>query len=254
VPRHLRPFLVLVVSASVLITSSLTSCMPQKRGPVGEVDDRTEGPVRPPAFPASGPVPRDLLVQGIVYDLTSSESDLDLWVPPTDQAECAATQIVDGLTPQRLSDLGYRPGNAGASLNEIDLTDAERNIVAMHFAACVDMHEAVAGLMMGNSHMEAREATCIADGLRDQGLLGRFATAWAFRTSANPVDGDGALAAAMLGLAKVCLPDDAFDWYDRRLPGDDEVIGSGQGSGTTSTTVAGQEDGLTSRIGSTSVP
>ena len=81
-----------------------------------------------------------------------------------------------------------------------------------------------------------------------------FATGWAFGRTVGPSDDDGALAAAMLELAKVCLPGDAFDWYDSGLPGDDEVIGSGEGSGTTSSTVAGQQDGLTSRIGSTSVP
>lgn len=254
VSRPLRPLLVLCAAGAFLAAFSLTSCMPQKRGPVSEVDDRTEGPARPPAFPASGPVSRDLLIDGIVYDLTSSEADLDLWVPPVEQAQCAATQIVDTLTPPRLSELGYRPATTGASLNDIDLTDAERSTVAMLFAGCVDMREAVASLLMGNSHMEAREATCMANGLRDQDLLAPFATAWAFGRTVSPASDDGVLATAMLSLAKVCLPGDAFDWYDRKLPGDDEVIGSGQGSGTTSTTVTGQEDGLTSRIGSTSVP
>lgn len=244
----------MLVAAAVVSVGAMTACMPQRRGPVSEVDDRTEAPDGPPAFPASGPVSRDLLVQGIAFDLTSKESDLDLWVPPAAQATCAATRIVDTLTPPRLSDLGYRPATRGASLNDLDLTDDERRAVAILFAECVDMHEAVASLLMGDSHMEAKEATCVADGLRGQGLLAPFATGWAFGRTVGPSDDDGALAAAMLELAKVCLPGDAFDWYDSGLPGDDEVIGSGEGSGTTSSTVAGQQDGLTSRIGSTSVP
>ena len=57
-----------------------------------------------------------------------------------------------------------------------------------------------------------------------------------------------------MSLATVCLPADAFRWYDTNLPGDDQVQGSGNGSGTTTSTVPGTEDGLQSRIGSTSTP
>lgn len=249
---HRSSVLVVLVAAAVAMV--LAGCIPQERGASREVDDGESAPAKPPSFPANGPVSRELLIEGLVYDFTASQADLDLWVPPVEQATCAATQIVDTLTTPRLSELGYRPGTTGASLNDIDLTDAERNTVAALFTGCVDMRDAVASLLMGDSHMEGKEATCIADGLQQQGLLAPFATAWAFGRAVNPSTGDGALATAMLSLASVCLPGDAFSWNDRNLPGDDEVQGSGSGSGTTSTTVPGQQDGLSSRIATTTTP
>ena len=161
---------------------------------------------------------------------------------------------MDTLGPPRLSELGFRPATSGASLNDIDLTDAERELVAAQFTSCVDMREAVAAILMGDSHMEAREATCLADGLEQQGLLAPFARAWAFGRTVNPAADEGTLATALMSLAAVCLPDDAFSWYDTNLPGGDEVQGSGSGSGSTTSTGPGTPDGLQSRIGSTSTP
>jgi hypothetical protein len=238
--------------SAVLVVAA--GCLPQERGPAREVDLEDGAPRRPPVFPDTGPVPRELLIEGLEYDFTASEADLDLWTPPADEAECAATRIVDTLGPPRLSELGYRPATSGASLNDIDLTDAERDIVASTFAACVDMRQAVASLFMGDGDMESREALCIADGLEQQDLLDPFARAWAFGRTVNPSANDGELAIALMDLVEVCLPDDAFDWPDRNLPGDDEVQGTGLGSGTTTTTLPGTEDGLQSRIGSTTTP
>ncbi|HMV75720.1 MAG TPA: hypothetical protein PKB00_14185, partial [Microthrixaceae bacterium] len=96
--------------------------------------------------------------------------------------------------------------------------------------------------------------TCLADGLVQQGVSDQFARAWAFGRTVNPAEGDGKMASAFMSLATVCLPADAFRWYDTNLPGDDQVQGSGNGSGTTTSTVPGTEDGLQSRIGSTSTP
>ncbi|UDY36793.1 hypothetical protein [Dermatobacter hominis] len=252
-PRLLRPVLAVACALGALVVVA-TGCLPQERGPAREVEGADAAPSQPPTFPDTGPVPRELLIEGLEYDFTASEADLDLWVPPADQAACAATRIVDTLGPPRLSELGYRPATSGASLNDIDLTDAERDIVASNFAGCVDMRDAVASLFMGDSDMQSKEAVCLADGLAKQDLLDPFARAWAFGQTVNPAADDGTLANALMALAAVCLPDDAFSWTDRNLPGDDEVQGTGSGSGTTTTTVAGSQDGLQSRIPSTSTP
>ncbi len=252
--RHRRLRLATSVLALVVVGAAATACLPQERGEAREVDEAGEAPAEPPTFPATGPVPRSLLIDGLVYDFTANQASLDLWVPPADQARCAATRVVDTLGPPRLSELGYRPGTSGASLNDIDLTDAERELVAAQFTSCVDMREAIASLLMGDGHMEAREATCIADGLKAQGLVDPFARAWAFGRTVNPAADDGAMATALMSLAGVCLPDDAFSWYDTNLPGGDEVQGTGSGSGSTTSTVPGTPDGLQSRIGSTSTP
>lgn len=252
-PRPARPLLAAVGALAVLLVVT-TGCLPQERGAAREVEGPDDAPMQPPTFPDTGPVPRELLIEGLEYDFTASEVDLDLWVPPADQAACAATRIVDTLGPPRLSELGYRPATSGASLNDIDLTDAERDIVAAQFTGCVDMRDAVASLFMGDGDMQTKEAVCMADGLQQQDLLDPFARAWAFGQTVNPSADDGTLGNAMMALAGVCLPDDAFSWTDRNLPGDDEVQGTGSGSGTTSTTVPGTEDGLQSRIGSTTTP
>lgn len=230
-----------------------TGCLPQERGKVSEVADAGTA-AKPPKFPATGPVSRALLIEGLVYDFTAKESSLDLWVPPTPQATCAATSIVDTLGTPRLSELGYRPGTSGASLNDIDLTDAEREVVALKFASCVDMTDAIASVFMGDSHMEANEATCLADGLAKQDLLVPFARAWAFGRTVNPAADGGEMAKAIMALASVCLPSDAFTWNDTNLPGDDQVQGRGATSGTSTSTVPGTPDGLQSRIGSTTLP
>ena len=243
-----------MVCAVLAVSTVASGCLPQERGPAREVEGPDDAPSQPPVFPDTGPVPRELLIEGLLYDFTASESDLDLWVPPADQAACAATRVVDTLGPPRLSELGYRPATTGASLNDIDLTDAERDIVATAFTGCVDMREAVASLFMGDGDMESKEAICLADGLQQQDLLDPFARAWAFGQTVNPSADEGVLASALISLAGVCLPNDAFTWPDRNLPGDDEVQGTGSGSGTTTSTVPGTQDGLQSRIGSTTTP
>ena len=230
-----------------------TGCLPQERGKVREVTD-AGAETKAPKFPATGPVSRALLIEGLVYDFTAKGSSLDLWVPPTPQATCAATSIVDTLGPPRLSELGYRPGTSGASLNDIDLTDAEREVVATKFVSCVDMTDAIASVFMGDSHMDAKEATCLADGMAKQDLLMPFARAWAFGRTVNPAADGGAMAKGLMSLAAVCMPDDAFTWNDTHLPGDDQVQGKGLTSATTTSTVPGTPDGLQNRIGSTTTP
>ena len=252
--RRRRSVMALLVGVVVLIGAlGATGCLPQERGKASEVT-KAGAETKPPKFPATGPVSRELLVEGLVYDFTAKESSLDLWVPPTPQATCAATSIVDTLGTPRLSELGYRPGTSGASLNDIDLTDAERDVVAAKFASCVDMTDAIASVFMGDSHMDAKEATCMADGLAKQDLLLPFARAWAFGRTVNPAADGGAMAKGLMALASVCLPPDAFTWNDTNLPGNDQVQGTGAVSGTSTSTVPGTPDGLQSRIGSTTTP
>jgi hypothetical protein len=247
---------VLVGLVALLAGALLVGCMPQDKGAADEVGDGlTEAPAAPPKFPDTGPVSAELLVEGLVYDFTSAPTDLNLWTPPADQARCAAQKIVQALGAPRLSELGYRPATSGASLNDIDLSVAERTSVAQQFSACVDLTEGIAGLLMGDGHMESSQALCITKGLASQGLLQPFVEAWAFGRETDPFEDDGALATALISYSKVCLPNDAFTWNDADLPGDDDVQGTGVGSGTTTSTVPGTPDGLSSRTGSnTTVP
>ncbi len=240
-------------TAAVGLLLVTAACLPQDRGEAAEVDDGSAGASQvaaPPRFPDTGPVPPGLLVDALVYDFTSVTQDVNLWVPPTEQAQCAAEQIVATLGAARLSELGYRPATSGASLNDIDLTAAERDSVALLFEGCVDMTEAVATLLLGDGRLSTAASTCVAEGLAQQDQLGPFVEAWAFGREVDPFAEDGALANAVLQFAAVCISENAFTFYDVDLPGDDEVQGTGDSVGPTSTTLPGTPDGLSSRTGS----
>lgn len=237
-----------VIAALIALVMAATSCVPSKADSASEVDDGSASAATgrtPPVFPSAGVIPVNLLVDGLVFDLTDTPGDRNLWVPDETQARCAADGIVQDLGAPRLSELGYRPATQGASLNEIALSDAERRAVADRFASCVDLGDAVGSLLMGRDQMSGKQAACIADGLEQRNLLLPFADAFAFRRPVDPFAGDGALATAMLEYSAICLGDDSFTWLDASLPG---VAGGGTPAPTT--TVPGQADGLANRTGS----
>lgn len=196
-------------------------------GPVTEVDDGSDSAraeTAAPVFPDDGEVPRELLVEGLVFDLGNRPVDGRYWAAPAEQAECAAVAIVDTLGAPRLSELGYRPGVTGASLNDIELTDAERGQVVEVVEECVDMVDAVAAMFYGDGRIPASVADCLASGLQDRGQLRPFVVAVVFGTAVDPFAGGSALATAMLDQAEVCVPEAAFNWADLDLPGGPVVI------------------------------
>ncbi len=200
----------------------VVGCIPQDKGAASEVADPGRGtaPSAPPVFPESGPVPPELLVDGIAYDLGTAPDGLRYWSPSPEQARCAATAVVDRLGATRLAELGYRPATTGASLNDIDLTPAERTLVTDVVAGCVDLADMVASLVAGPGNLTGKQAGCLADGLVRQGLARPVLESWAFGRPLDPLDGDGAFGSALLSQAAVCLPPDAFSWYDVDRAGD----------------------------------
>ena len=200
-------------------------------------DSRGSGSDKPPKFPTNGPVPAALLVDGLVFDFTSVPLDLNLWVPPGSEARCVAQKIVDDLGADRLSELGFRPGTSGASLNDIDLSVAERDVVASDFMGCVNMTDAVAGLLMGDGRMEAKPALCVAQGLAAKDDLKPFVDAWAFGEAIDPFADTGKLADDLLAYSNVCLAATTFYYPGVNLPGD-EVIKEQNDANGVSTTIA----------------
>jgi hypothetical protein len=222
-----RPRLALVIALAAAAVVVAASCIPQDRRNATEVGAADDIPAAP-VFPETGQVPPDLLVEGLVYDFTRAPNDLNLWVPPTEQARCAAQKIVDNLGT-RISDLGYLPGTSGASLNDIALTSFERESIASLFQSCVDMTEATASLFIGSGHMTSRQARCMAQGLADKGQTAAFARAWAFGREIDPFEEDAAFVTTLLDYTEVCLPDTAFTWFGVDLPGDEDVVEVGGG-------------------------
>ena len=223
----MKPARALAVIAAVAVAGVVpvaASCIPQSKGDATEVGKNVVADPKPPAFPETGQVPADLLEKGLFYDFTTAPVDLNLWVPPADQATCAAKKIVADLGP-RLSELGYLPGKSGAGLNDIALTDGERTSVSSLFQSCVDMEQAVASIFMGDGNMTSAQALCMAKGLQSKGLTARFADAWAFGTGVDPLAGDVSFGTTLLAYTDVCLPGTAFTWFGYDLPGDKEVKG-----------------------------
>ncbi|MFI5043857.1 MAG: hypothetical protein ACHQDC_03610 [Acidimicrobiales bacterium] len=225
-----------VVVALVFLVVS--ACVPEEEGRASEVRGlEGSGSDEPPKFPTNGPVPAELLVEGLVFDFTSVPADLNLWVPPGSEARCAAQKIVDDLGADRLSELGFRPGTSGASLNDIDLSVVERDAVVADFMGCVNMTDAVAGLLMGGGRMDAKPALCVAQGLDSKGDLKPFVEAWAFGEAIDPFDQSGQLAEDLLAYSNVCLAATTFYYPGVNLPGD-EVIQEQNDANGVSTTVA----------------
>lgn len=217
--------------ALVAVASLAAGCA--DKGPSAEVDEGDEPDVTAPSFPDNGDVPRDLLVAGIVFDLSNRPDDLNYWAAPVDQAECAATKVVDELGAARLSELGYRPGVPGASLNDIELSETERSTVVDAVEDCVDMVEAVAAMLLGDGRLKPSVATCVAGGLADKDQLRPFVAAVVFGTSVDPFAGDSPLAPDLLDQAVVCVPADAFDGYDLELPDAAPTTAPGAAASTT---------------------
>ena len=217
---------VLVAVLLAVVGVVATACIPSERGKVSEVGDpalRGEVPGAP-VFPDTGVVPDDLLAAGLVHDLTTRPMDTSFWVPSLPEAECVAGGVVESVGGARLSELGYRPATAGASLSDLDLEDAEAAAVADVIEDCVDMVEAVASMFFGDGRIRASVASCLAEGLGRRGALRPFAVAMVSGEVVDPYSSDLPLATAVLEQSVVCVPDGEFNWPDLDLPDEDPVL------------------------------
>jgi hypothetical protein len=240
---------VLAVCGALLAVALVApACVPEERGPRAEVDDGSDS-ARPdraaPEFPAQGEVPAELLVEGLVYDLTERPRDQDYWSPSTPEAQCAAQGIVDGIGASRLSTLGYRVATPGASLNDIGLSDDERVVVVDRVMDCVDMVEGVASVLFGDGRIRADAATCVAEGLSDRDMLRPFVEAWAFGRALDPFASDAVFASTLLAAANVCIADADLNWFDLRLADDEPLIDSDLPGGASGSAYVDDRKGTT---------
>jgi hypothetical protein len=219
-----RPMRARSVMALVVVALFAGACVPKELHDPTEVGGAQDVVSEPPVFPKTGQVPPELLVEGLMYDLSANEVDLDLWMPRPDEARCAAESIVDAFAVQ-LSDLGYSPGVTGSGINDIGLSADQREAVADLFLACVDPEEMLGSLFLGGDHMAPSEAMCMARGLAATDLPGAFVNAWMSGRAFDPIGEDGANASLILQYANVCLPPTAFLWNGLQLPGADPEQG-----------------------------
>lgn len=232
----MRPILrrvpaVLCVVASVL----LAACIPTDTEGLGEVDDGSDSAASQrsaPAFPDIGNVPAELVVEGLAFDFTDRPRDQDYWTPRSDEAQCAAEQIVSSIGAERIVALGYRPGVGGASLNDVDLTEAEQAQVADAVTECVDMTEAFAAMLYGAGRIDAGVATCVARGMGDAQMLTPIVDAWVAGAAIDPFGDDGSFARALAGNAEVCIASDTFLWPHLHVTDDEGILDSDAEAGS----------------------
>lgn len=217
-----RPMRAAAVAAvgMALVAVLGSGCVPKDlRDPI-EVGGAQDVVNDPPVFPETGQVPPELLVEGLSYDFSSNEVDMDLWVPEPAEARCAAESIVDAFAVP-LSDLGYEPGVDGAGINDIALSADQRSAIADLFLSCVDAEQMLGSLFMGSDHMAPSEASCMARGLAGTELAKALVVSWMSGAGFDPIGEDGANASLMLEYSNVCLPATAFLWNGLQLPGAD---------------------------------
>ncbi len=211
--------MLLLVVVPVLLVAA--ACIPEQRGDVSQLDR----PADDLPVPELGADPsRDDLVSGLVADLASAPDDLSFWTAPLDEATCVAEGIVERVGGERLAGLGYRPGTPGAALGDLDFDDAERSEVTDVVVDCVDLREAAAQLFYGDGRLPPTVATCVADGLANTEQLRPLAVAVIGGTPIDPFADDSGFATTLLVQSAICIPEDAFNWPDLRLPQDDLVI------------------------------
>lgn len=221
----------MLVPVACALVVLVAGCVPSNRGEAREVDDN--GAADPPAIEVGDELDRDALVAALAVDLADRPDDLDFWVPTQSEAACASERIVDGIGSDRLWGLGYRPATDGSSLAALELSGDERPIVVAAFVECVDQNEAIAQILFGGGRMPASVATCMADGLESVGQLEPFVAAAALGGPVDPFANDAALATALSTQAAICIPEDAFDWPDLRLPGRNPILDATSEGGTT---------------------
>jgi hypothetical protein len=222
-----RPRAIAALLAALFAALVASSCVPSDSSESQEVDDGSDSattvPVAP-EFPDSGEVSRQLVVDGLVYDLTVRPADQVFWSLQRDEAECAADQIVRVVGADRLVVLGYRPATEGSALNEIALEDDERAGVVAAVEGCADMEQALAAVLYGAGRIPSEVATCLARGMARAGMLTPLVDAWAAGRAVDPFADGSAFATALLGNAEVCVPTGAFNWPHLRLPSAEAVI------------------------------
>lgn len=209
-----------VAMAVVVSVPLVAGCVPKDLRNPTEVGGAREVVEEPPAFPETGEVPADLLVEGLVYDFSTNEGDLNLWTPSASEARCAAEAIVE-LYGEQLSDLGYEPGVDGAGINDVALTSTERYGVVQLFTGCVNAEQMLGMLFLGDGHMHPSEAACMARGLADSPLPGHLVSSWINGEGFDPIGEDASDAELILAHGNVCLPADSFLWNGLQLPGAD---------------------------------
>lgn len=239
--RRLRARLPLLRLCAVVaaLTVSAAACVPTEHGAVEEFDlDEDATSLTAPEFP-DGAVPDDLVVAGLVYELSSRPADLAFWAPSPKEARCVADEILDTVGSDRLTSLGFRPGTDGGSLADLAFDDTERSTIGTAFAGCVDLAEAVATLFFGGGRMSASAARCVATTLDQSGQLANFASGWVIGEPTDPFAGDTPLSRSLVDAATICIAEDAFDWPDLVLPGGPDILDLTRSAGQSGSATAG---------------
>jgi len=90
------------------------------------------------------------------------------------EADCVARATVDRLGIVRLEQMGMEVGPGTApTLDEADLTSAEKDALFSIFDRCADFTSKLAALLIAGAQLSQAEATCVAERYEQSGLLRR---------------------------------------------------------------------------------
>lgn len=209
-----------IVTAVVLCAS----CVPSRSLDTVSVGEPSIGAqVPPPTLPESGEYTEAFLTQAIVYDLTQPRPSGAYWAPSTTEAECFASQAIGVIEPARWAQSAYQPGLDQPFLDVVQASETERGTLAAIFNECVDTAEAVAAIIYGDARLEAHNAGCLAEGLREVPGHEALASAW-ITGGLDPMDTNVDFAMRLTEQAKICLPTGALVWPQEPMVTEDERI------------------------------
>jgi hypothetical protein len=168
--RVLRVLATLMVAAVIL--SAAVGCA-DDGGDDGNAgaDDTTVDGTDPTVGPDDGDRPDDgpeaLVVVSITTELEASFEEAGAGgALPTDEAECAASAIVDEIGVDRLAELGVAPdASDGIETLIRDTTNStERTVIAEALSDCVDLVRTFSAVYVAIGLSES-SATCAAEGI-----------------------------------------------------------------------------------------
>lgn len=105
-----------------------------------------------------------IYVEPLAAELASGDSPMTL-----EEATCAAEKIVGEISDDRFAELGMTV-DALSSVEDLDFTDDEVDVILDSFSGCFDLKAAMATQFASDGTFSEDDANCIADELGEEQL------------------------------------------------------------------------------------
>lgn len=208
----------------VAVVVLCASCVPSRSSDAVSVGPPTVGEaIDAPVLPTSGEYTEEFLTAAIVFDMTQPRPTGAFWSPSREEATCFASQAIGVIEPGRWAQSAYLPGLEQPFLDLVQASEAERVTLGAIYNECVDTAEAVAAIIYGDARVEAHNAACLAEGLREVPGHEVLASAW-ITGGIDPLDSNVDFAMRLTEQAKICLPRGALVWPQEPMVSEEDRI------------------------------